>query len=181
MTRPASPHHHSWQSILALIIMATCARFLPHMPANFSPVGAMGLYAGAVLPWPWALCVSLAGLFLSDLVLGLYGPIAMLFVYAGLATNVLFGFKLCRSNNPTKIAASALLGATVFFLLSNFGVWLSGELYPRNLSGLVDCFVAAIPFFGNTLASQLLFSAILFGLHHVMNIYALRRESMSHK
>ena len=169
----------SWPNIAALIAVAACARFLPHMPANFSPVGAMGLYAGAMLSWPWALAISLTGLFFSDLVLGLYNPITMLFVYVGLGLNVFLGTWICSLNgNPARIATASLAGAILFFIVSNFGVWLSGGLYLRDLNGFVECYVAAIPFFGNTLASELLFGFILFGLHHAMEVLRLRRESL---
>jgi hypothetical protein len=157
--RPAVP------SIAALILAAAAARFLPHLPANFSPIGAMGIFAGAMLPWSWALAVALAGLFVSDLVLGFYEPVTMLFVYAGLALNVLAGYGLCRKKRGVvPVIAAALSGAVLFFIFSNAGFWLTGTLYPGTLSGLITCYVAAVPFFGNTLASQLLFSAALFGL-----------------
>ena len=155
---------------LILLVAAVCARFLPGMPANFSPVGAMGLYAGAFLPLPYAVALSLTGLFLSDAIIGFYNPIAMFFVYGGLASNALIGFVLTRrkaSSTPLPILSAALLGAVVFFLLSNFGVWLSGEIYARTLDGLIACYIAAVPFFGNTLASHLVFAALLFGLHHL--------------
>jgi hypothetical protein len=177
MTRSTTSHRSAWLGIAALIVTAACARFLPHLPANFSPVGAMGLYAGAMLPWPMALLVSLSGLFLSDLVLGLYHPVAMLFVYSATALNVLAGYRLCHGQrNLTKLLAATLLGAILFFAVSNFGVWLAGELYPRNAAGLLDCYVAALPFFGNTLASQALFALVLFSLHNLLRL-TFARES----
>jgi hypothetical protein len=57
-----------------------------------------------------------------------------------------------------------LASAAVFFIITNFAVWLEGSMYPANFSGLITCYVAAIPFFGNTLLSQLVFGAMLFGI-----------------
>ena len=172
------PHRPSWQGVLALIAVAAGARLLPHLPANFSPVGAMGLYAGAMLPGPWALAVSLTGLFLSDLVIGLYHPLTMLFVYAGLAANVGLGLIVGRRQSGLAgTIIAAFMGAIIFFILSNFGVWLAGEMYPLTTEGLRACYIAAIPFFGNTLTSQLLFSLVLFGAHRVMGFSAFRPQS----
>jgi len=206
----------SFVGMTMLVVGAALLRLLPHLPANFTPVGAMGVYAGAMLPWPWAVGVSLAGLFLSDVVIGFYHPVAMLFVYAGLAANVGIGwwFKalpldggglgggdgshgeitptaktkdLLRKSKFLRLPhrgggylsfalTSALLGAFAFFVLSNFGVWLSGELYPLNPHGLAACYIAALPFFGNTLASQTLFSLVLLGLHYVLRLTSLRES-----
>ena len=63
-----------------------------------------------------------------------------------------------------KTAAGAGLAASIlFFVVTNFGVWALDSLYPRTLEGLVICYVAAIPFFANTLAGTLFYTAVLFG------------------
>jgi len=62
------------------------------------------------------------------------------------------------------LALSALGASVIFFIVSNFGVWFSGVMYPKDLSGLVACYVAGIPFFQNTVLGDLFYSAILFGV-----------------
>jgi hypothetical protein len=62
-----------------------------------------------------------------------------------------------------RIAGAAVAGSVLFYVLTNFGTWLTTGMYPRTLEGLAACYVAAIPFFQNTLAGDLFFSALLFG------------------
>lgn len=160
-----APSFPSWSLAAALIVLAALARLVPGLPPNFSPVGAMGLYAGASLGLPAAALLSLAALALSDLVLGFYSPVSMVFVYLGMLAGVGAGhlFLQCPLS-LTRMLGTATLGAVFFFLLSNFGVWLEGLLYPHTFEGLLACFIAALPFFGMTLAGNLLFTLALFGL-----------------
>jgi len=89
------------------------------------------------------------------------------FVYAGFLINVWLGSRLLRSTrNPLRIGAAATIGSLQFFIITNFGVWLRfPTTYTHTVQGLVSCYVAAIPFYGRTLAADLLYSAALFGLH----------------
>jgi hypothetical protein len=148
-------------ALLAAIFAAAAMRLVPH-PPNFAPVAAMALFSGAYLPRRGlAFVAPLAALLLSDLLLGFYS--GMGFTYAAVALVVVIGFALSSRKSPARIAAAALTASTVFFLVSNFGVWLSSGMYPPTLSGLAACYVAAVPFFPNTIAGDLFFSAVLFG------------------
>ena len=163
-----------WFGIVGLIVLAAMARLLPHLPPNFTPVGAMAIYAGAFLPLSRAVPVTLTGLLLSDLVLGFYDPVTMIFVYAGTMLNAAIGNRLGSRRDVAHLGLAAGMGAIAFFLLSNFGVWLSGGLYPPTLVGLGTCFVAAIPFFHYSLVSTILFTALLFGAHRMIGVYINR-------
>ena len=157
---------------LALIVFAILSRFVPH-PVNFTPVGALGLFAGAFFVDRRYWLLPLVALLASDLVIGFYNWIAMLFVYLGFASTALIGrLALRNKRNALRLGASAFIGTNVFFVLSNFGTWLSGTLYPLTAEGLQACFVAAIPFYGNSLAGDMLYSFALFGL------YALLHQSL---
>jgi hypothetical protein len=149
-------------TVLTGIILATVAsRLIPH-PPNFTPVAALALFGGASFARKRAaLLVPLAGMFLSDLVLGLSRITPV--VYASLALIAGLGFWLRRSPTIPRTLAAAVAGAGLFFVVTNFGVWALGTLYPKTWAGLAECFVAAIPFFRNTLVSDLLYSALLFG------------------
>jgi hypothetical protein len=94
-------------------------------------------------------------------VLGFYN--GMLVVYGSFALIVVIGFGLRARRRPAAIAAASVAAAVGFFATTNFGVWAAGVLYPRTLAGLGECYVAALLFFRNTLVSQLVFSAALFG------------------
>ncbi len=83
--------------------------------------------------------------------------------YLSFALIVCIGLWLEKDRSALKIAAAALAGSVLFFVLTNFGVWAFGSLYPRTLGGLMDCYIAAIPFFRNTLQGDMLYTLILFG------------------
>ena len=146
--------------VVLLIVLAALSRLLPH-PPNFSPVIAMALFGGALIAdRKLALIMPLLALLLSDLILGLHGT--MLYVYGAMALITAMGFLLSKRRSPLRIAGFALGGSVLFFVLTNFGVWLSGAMYPMTPSGLAACYVAAIPFFHNTLIATALYSAVLF-------------------
>lgn len=147
--------------LVGIILAAAVSRLIPH-PPNFSPIAAIALFGGAQFADKrLAFLVPLAAMFLSDLVLGLHSLIPV--IYGGFALIVCLGFWLRRRQNVWAIGGAAIVGALLFFVLTNFGVWAIGHLYPKTPAGLVDCYVAAIPFFRNTLLSNLLYSALLFG------------------
>ncbi|HEY5925808.1 MAG TPA: DUF6580 family putative transport protein [Kofleriaceae bacterium] len=151
--------------MLAVLLVLVCAfcRVIPH-PPNFAPVGATAVLAGRTLrPLP-AIALTLAAMALADIALAaLHGwqpfGIGTLFIYGGFAAQVLIARAL-RQRRGGALAA-AVLGATVFFALSNFGVWVLGGLYPRTFDGLVTCYVAALPFYGSTLIGDVVWTIAL--------------------
>ena len=157
---------------LSLIFVAALSRMLPH-PPNVTPIAAMALLGGAFLETGAAFVFPLAALLLSDLFLGLHST--MVFVYAGFVLTTFLGMQLRADRGAGRVAAFALAGSVAFFLITNFGVWLTAGLYPRDAAGLGACFTAALPFFRNSLAGDLFFTAVLFGLEHL----SARRPLMS--
>jgi hypothetical protein len=146
---------------LAIIVLAAALRIAPH-PWNFTPVGAMALFSGAVIrDRRLALLFPLLALFAGDIFIGLYN--LMPIVYASFLINVAIGFWLRDRRSVGRIAAATLFGAVQFFLVTNFAVWAFGLAYPRNTAGLVACYVAGIPFFWNTLAGDAVYAGLLFG------------------
>ncbi len=149
-------------ALLAAIFAAAAMRLLPH-PPNFSPIAAMALFSGAFLPGrAIAFAAPFGALVLSDALLGgFYGGIA--FVYLSFALTVLIGWAIAGRKSPLTIGGAAIASSVMFFVVTNFGVWLFSGMYPRSVDGLAACYVAAIPFFQNTLAGDLFFAALLFG------------------
>jgi hypothetical protein len=122
----------------------------------------MALFSGAYFEdRRWAFLAPLLALLLSDLVLGLYGLAPV--VYASFCLIVCVGFWLRTRRRALPVAGATLAGSTLFFVLTNLGVWAAGTLYPRTLEGLIACYVAAIPFFHNTLVGDAFYSTVLFG------------------
>ena len=145
----------------SLIFAAAAFRLLPH-PPNVNPIAALALFGGASFSDNrLAFLVPLAALFSSDLVIGLYSH--MEFVYASFAAIVGIGLLLRGRHNAIAIGSAAVASSVLFFVVTNFGTWATGSLYPHTIAGLSACYLAGIPFFQNTLAGDLFFTALLFG------------------
>lgn len=139
--------------IYFLALLSILIRLLPHAP-NFAPMGALALLAGMTGDRK-KIWLPLAAVFATDLVLGFYSG----FVWVYLSYGLLFftGYFARRTSGAGKSIALPLAGSVLFYLVSNFGVWASGSMYPFNLAGLAQCYAAALPFFRNTLASDLIY------------------------
>ncbi len=147
--------------LAGMILAAAASRLIPH-PPNFTAVWSVALFGGAYFTdRRAAFVVTLAAMFLSDLFIGLHG--GMWVVYACFAATVCIGFWLRRARNMARVAGGVLASTILFFVVTNFAVWAAGVLYPRTWEGLVACYVAAIPFFRNSLVSTALYSVLLFG------------------
>lgn len=147
--------------VISIIVGAAASRLIPH-PPNMASITAVALFGGAYLSHKWlAFAVPLAALFLSDLFLGFYSHMEI--VYGSFALVVCIGLLLRKRRAPFRIAGAALASSILFFLITNFGVWVFGSLYPKNAAGLLACYVAAIPFFQNTLIGDALYTTVLFG------------------
>ena len=154
-------NHARIAAILTAILVAAALRLLPH-PPNFTPIGAMALFGGAYFGRrALAFAAPLGALLISDAILGFHS--GMPYVYGAVALIVLVGWAVAKRITFLSVAAAALATSVLFFAVTNFGTWATGELYPPTLAGLAACFLAAIPFFQNTLAGDLFFSALLFG------------------
>ena len=147
--------------LTGMIFGAAALRLLPHAP-NFDPITALALFAGAsVEDRRWAFALPLAAMLLSDALIGFH-PL-MPVIYLTFALVVWMGISLRQRLTALPVAGAALGAATLFFVVSNFAEWTLGMLYPRTIEGLIACYIAAIPFFGNTIGGALFYSAVLFG------------------
>jgi len=152
------PRH---EVLIAMILAAALSRLIPH-PYDFAPIGALALFGGAQFAdRRLAFLVPLAALLLSDLCLGLYSH--MEWVYGNFALTVCIGLWLRRRRDVWRIAAASLATSVLFFVVTDFGEWLNGTLYTQNLAGLLACYVAAIPFFPNSLLGDGFYNLVLFG------------------
>jgi len=146
---------------LVLIVLAAALRIAPH-PWNFTPIGAMALFPGAVLKdRRLAFLFPLVALFAGDLFIGFHELIPI--VYTSFLLSVLIGRFLQNRRTVLRIGAATLLGSAQFFLLTNFAVWWLLNSYPKTASGLAVCYFAGLPFFWNTLAGDAFYATLLFG------------------
>jgi Family of unknown function (DUF6580) len=151
-----------------IVLAAVLARFAIYHPANFSPVYAALLFAGAFLKKRDSIWFPLVVIGLCDflLTIGIYGSTfhwAYTLNLVAFAAVIPVGWLLRGRTSLRRVFAASLAGPAVFFVVSNLMVWAGGLMYPRTAAGLVACYAAAVPFLGNSLASGVLFSAILFG------------------
>lgn len=146
-------------------MIALCAilRVAPH-PPNLAPVGATAVIAGRTMPRWVAIATVLVAMFVGDVLLAwtrgypIVNPTTP-FVYAGFAIQAVLGRALVRRRGGA--IAAAVIGACAFFVISNLGLWITGDFYPHTGAGLSACFVAAIPFFERTLVGDVVWTVAL--------------------
>jgi hypothetical protein len=147
---------------MSLVGLDVVARLAPHAP-NVTPIAASALFAGMVLrSRTLALAVPLSALLLSDLVVGTYDWRIMGVVYAALALPALAA-RWGRARPMVVLAPLVLSSSLLFFATTNFAVWAFSGMYAHDLHGLMHCYVAALPFLGNTVAGDMLWTTLLFG------------------
>ena len=140
---------------IVIILALSLTRLIPH-PWNFSPMLAVGVFSGFYFrQFYLSLFVVIFSMFIGDLFLGFHS--LMFFTYVALAIAVLIGLYV-KHFKFTEILYSGLASSVCFFIITNFGAWLThGEMYAKNFSGLMQSYVMAIPFFQNTLISTFLY------------------------
>jgi hypothetical protein len=158
---------------LSLIALAVVLRVLPHA-ANFAPMGAVAIFAGAVLPRKIALWVPLVAIITSDAIIGFYSMMPVTwacFVLVALASSTWL-------KKPTflKGAVVTVSSSLFFFGVTNFAVWVQSGMYAHTWRGLVECFTMALPFFRNTAASDIVYTTALFSVFGLANIIIARRH-----
>ena len=147
--------------VAGLILAAAFSRLIPH-PPNFTPIAALALSSAVYLDKRYALLLPLAAMLLSDWVIGFHS--GMPWVYGSFAVISLMGYWLRSHKKPAFILGATLTSSVLFFAVTNFGVWLGSTFYPQTWDGLVACYVAALPFFQNTLAGDFMYTGAMFGL-----------------
>ena len=153
-------------TITAIIFSLALFRLLPHLP-NVSPIAAMALFGGAYFADKRiAFIVPFVALFVSDLILGLHN--SMIFVYAGFALTVAIGLLLKNRVSITNTAFAVVLSSALFFLITNFGAWMTSGIYAKSAEGLMQAYVAGIPFFQNSLFGNMVYAAVIFGAYHLL-------------
>lgn len=174
---------------IAVILLAIISRFIPHVH-NFAPFGAIALFGATyfqnknlafIVP---IFSAWLSGVILNNTVYTNVYPDFVLFdkdiLWQSLAyaSTVLVGFALLRSKvTLPKTIIGALTSSMIFFIVTNFGFWTTGMIYPLNPTGLMTCFTAALPFYQSTLLGDLIYTTLFFGLYYLI---ASRGLSLKH-
>ena len=151
---------------ISLILLLAFSRLMPH-PPNFTPIIAMGLFGGAYIhSRSLAVLIPICSIFLSDLFLGFHET--AYFVYGSLLLVTILGMILIKKITIKNCTVAALSSSLLFFLITNFGVWLIGPYYPKNIQGILACYTMALPFLGNTLLGTLFYSSVMFGGYELL-------------
>lgn len=149
----------TYLAIIAVICIAVVLRLLPHSP-NVAPIAALALFSGAMIPDRRGFIIPIAALLISDLFLGFHTT--MPFVYGSFLAIALMGTLLKRDVSPIKTGATSVVGSILFFLVTNFGVWMTSSMYEKSFSGLMRSYQMGVPFFRNTLLGDLFYVALFF-------------------
>ena len=146
---------------VGLVLILTLSRLIPH-PWNFTPVIAVAMMSGYFFKNIYfSFSILLISMLIADIFIGFYEN--MIFVYASLMLITLVFFKIGKKINFKNLFIYSFVSALIFFITSNFGVWILGSPgvtnlpYDKTLDGLIECYILAIPFFGNTFLSTLIF------------------------
>lgn len=158
-------------SIFAIILLAVVARLIPHAP-NFAPIGGLALFSGANFKNKIALLIPLSVMFISDIFLGFHKTIP--YVYASFIIIALIG-GLIKNNKWQSLLKASLISSVLFFLITNFGVWATGTMYQKNLSGLIQCYGFGVPFFRNTLLSDLFYTFSFFYGYRFLSSFVFKK------
>ena len=147
---------------ISLILILAFARLIPH-PPNFTPIIAVAIVSGYFFKnINLSLLTLLIAMLISDLFIGFYENV--IFVYASLLLITFVFHKISNKINFINLFIYGFAGSLIFFVVSNFGVWALGSPgvfnipYDKTLNGLIECYILAIPFFGNTFLSTVIFA-----------------------
>ncbi len=153
----------------ALILVAALSRMLPHSP-NVTAITAMALFGGVFLDRKHTFIVPLAAMLISDYFIGFYR--GMEWVYGSFIAIGFIGLWLRSHRSIATTMGASVAGSLLFFIVTNFGVWISSQVtYPHTLAGLIECYVAAVPFFRNTVIGDLAYVGVMFGLFELARKY----------
>jgi hypothetical protein len=145
---------------LILILLMFFSRLIPH-PPNFTPIIAVAIMSGYLFKNLYlSILVLFFSMIIGDMFIGFYSN--MFFVYFSLFIIAYFCFFKNNKINAKNLIIYGAISSLIFFIISNFGVWLSGGMYEKNIAGLINCYVMAIPFLKNTMISTVFFSYLIF-------------------
>ena len=154
---------------ISFILILALARLIPH-PPNFTPIIAVAIMSSYFFRNIYlSFATMLISMLIADFFIGFYGH--MVFVYTSLLLITFAFFKTNWKINFKNLFIFGFIGSVIFFIISNFGVWIVSSMYEKSFDGLVQCYFLAIPFFKNTFLSTLVFSYTAFLAHKYINKY----------
>lgn len=155
--------------IIALIFIGSFLRLIPHWP-NFTPIAAIALFGGTFFNKKFlAFFIPFVALLISDLIIGFHEY--MLAVYISFAITVSLGFLLRKNIGILSMLTTSVVSSVIFFLITNFAVWLSSPFYTQNIHGLLNCYYMGLPFINNMILGDVFYNSIFFAIY----IFSIRK------
>lgn len=156
---------------VAIVILASAARIIPHAP-NFAPIGALAIFTGYHFKNKFAWLFPISAMVISDLIIGLHATIP--YVYLSFMIMSFIGSYL-KDSKGKSLFASSLVASLIFYLITNFGVWATGSMYVKTFEGLMQSYAMGIPFFRNTVFSDLLYTfSFFYGYGYISNLVSIK-------
>ena len=178
-------------TVVSIIVVAVISRLILH-PYNFAPFGAIALFSGALIHnryaavlWP---CIAawISGVILNNTLYAGMFPDFTWFDYnifwqcLAYALTTLVGWKMLKSiASAVRLGIAALSSSLIFFVISNFGYWTTGLFYTKDLTGLITCYISALPFYPASLAGDLLYTGAMFGIFYWVQKRFLSPQSVN--
>ncbi len=159
--------------IFGIVAMAVLLRLIPH-PPNMAPIAGLALFSGAHLSKKQAISISLLAMLVSDIFLGFHTTIP--FVYGSFIATVFIGSLLKNNQKGTYILSASLASSLLFYIVTNFGVWLTSDMYAKTSNGLLQTYVLAMPFFRNTILGDLVYTFSFFYGYIIIERFVLKHK-----
>tara|TARA_Y100000589_G_scaffold49949_1_gene41577 strand:- start:1187 stop:1693 length:507 start_codon:yes stop_codon:yes gene_type:complete len=152
--------------IVIIILIGAFSRIIPH-PPNFTAIGAISILGGVYFGKNYlAFLIPIISMLISDFLLGFNMAIS---VYLSFLIMIPLGIGIKNKLSNLSVIKTSIYASIVFFLITNFSVWIFSTVYPNNIYGLLICYYAGIPFFFNTLLGNIFFSFSLFGIYEIVS------------
>ena len=161
--------------VVLFTILAAVGRLIPHLP-NVAPIGALALFSGAYMSKRWRWVPALVAMLVSDVLLGFDSFPMTLTIYASFIAITLLGAWVGRNSEVLTVGFGSVTGSTIFYIMTNFAVWVFSGMYAHTFSGLVLCYTFALPFFAYTLLGDLGWTVLFFGTARALNV--VRRSQL---
>lgn len=162
--------------ILSFVLIGVSFRLLSH-PPNFTPIFAIILFGGIYFSRKIAFTIPILIIFISDIFIGYYDITLMIFVYGSFLLCIFLSFYLKKYKTWQIVLGGSFLTAIIFFSLTNFAVWIFTPWYEKTFSGLIQCYLMALPFFRNTLLGNFFYGSVFFGAYEAVRILFVTRRT----
>ncbi len=165
VTPMEEPKSHLKPTAWLLILVTSIGRLIPHLP-NMTPMNGTALFGGSKLNRPWNYFLPIGIMLATDYFLGFHKTI--IYVYVSFLISVFLGERFLANNQSAfKLSVIAISSSIIFFIITNFGVWQAGGLYPHTLAGLIDSYIMGLPFLGNMAVGDVVFTVGFFKLYEL--------------